>query len=124
MPTRPPGHAASGTTSEITPAADLRPRAPEAVDRIGRPTIRPRRVWLRWSRLVEGVAAGAGAGRVGVVDREPLLLDRVDEVDRRPVEVRRAHPVDDQIHTGEVPNRVALELPLIEEQLVAQPRAA
>ena len=31
---------------------------------------------------VEGVAAGAGALRVGVVDREALLLDRVLEVDR------------------------------------------
>ena len=30
---------------------------------------------------VEAVAAGAAAGRVRVVDREALLLDRVDEVD-------------------------------------------
>src|ERR1700733_14339226 len=34
------------------------------------------------ARLVERVAAGAGAARVRVVDREALLLDGVHEVDR------------------------------------------
>src|SRR5262245_18960007 len=73
---------------------------------------------------VEGVAAGAGAGRGGVVDREPLLLDGVDEVDRRPLEVRRAHAVDDHVDAVEVGDGVAVELPLVEEQLVTQTRAA
>ena len=36
---------------------------------------------------VERVAAGAGAAGVRVVDREALLLDGVDEVDRRAAEV-------------------------------------
>src|ERR1700755_2249495 len=40
---------------------------------------------------VEAVAAGAGAGRVRVVDREALLLDGVHEVDRGAHEVRRGH---------------------------------
>ena len=42
---------------------------------------------------VERVAAGARTRRVGVVDREALLLDAVDEVDLRTVEVGDAHPV-------------------------------
>src|SRR4051812_36071630 len=58
--------------------------------------------------LVEGVAAGAGAGRVRVVDREALLLDRVDEVDHGAVEVGDAHPVDHDGHTVEVGHDVAV----------------
>ena len=45
---------------------------------------------------VERVAAGAGAGGVGVVDGEALLLDGVDEVDRGALDVGGAHPVDGQ----------------------------
>src|ERR1700760_560768 len=40
---------------------------------------------------VERVAAGAGTGRVRVVDREALLLDGVHEVDRGTHQVRRGH---------------------------------
>src|SRR5664279_1712454 len=43
---------------------------------------------------VEGVAARAGVLRVGVVDREALLLDGVDEVDDGAVQVGFGHPVD------------------------------
>src|SRR3954454_15205731 len=74
--------------------------------------------------LVERVAAGAGAGRVGVVDGEALLLDGVDEVDHRAVEVGHAHPVDDDGHAVEVGHDVAVEGALVEEQLVAQTAAA
>ena len=42
---------------------------------------------------VKRVAAGARTGGVGVVDGETLLLDGVDEVDRRAFDVGRAHPV-------------------------------
>src|SRR3954454_1978272 len=73
--------------------------------------------------LVEAVAAGAAAGRVRVVDREALLLDRVDEVDDGAREVGPAHPVDDDLDAGEVVELVALERALVEEQLVAQARA-
>ena len=52
--------------------------------------------------LVEGVAAGAGAGGVRVVDGEALLLDRVDEIDDGAAEVRRGHPVHDHADTVEV----------------------
>src|SRR4029079_14577049 len=76
------------------------------------------------SSLVARVVACAGAGRVGVVDREALLLDRVDEVDHRAVEVGHAHPVDDDGHAVEVRHDVAVEGPLVEEELVAQARAA
>src|SRR4051812_45439164 len=75
-------------------------------------------------RSVERVAAGAGAARVGVVDREALLLDRVDEVDRGAAEVRAAHPVDDDLDATELVGLVAIEEPLVEEELVAQAGAA
>src|SRR6476620_2973195 len=38
---------------------------------------------------VKRVSTGAGAGGVRVVDREALLLDGVDEVDRGALDVRR-----------------------------------
>src|SRR6187431_1170781 len=76
------------------------------------------------TRSVERVAAGAGARGVGVVDREPLLLDAVHEVDLGAVEVRDAHPVDDDGHAVEVGDDVAVEAPLVEEELVTQARAA
>src|SRR6478672_9747593 len=72
----------------------------------------------------EGVAAGAGAARVGVVDREALLLDGVGEVDRRAVEVGSAHPVDDDLDPAEVAEQVTVEGALVEVELVDQARAA
>src|SRR6476660_7839570 len=72
----------------------------------------------------EGVAAGAGAARVGVVDREALLLDGVGEVDRRAVEVGSAHPVDDDLNPVEVANQVTVEGALVEVELVDQTGAA
>src|SRR5690348_8103929 len=78
---------------------------------------------FRLSRSVEAVAAGAGTGRVGVVDREALLLDRVDEVDDSAGQVGAAHAVHDDLDAAEVDELVALERPLVEEQLVAQARA-
>src|SRR5918998_6138080 len=53
-------------------------------------------------RSVERVAAGAGATRVRVVDREALLLDAVDEVDDGALQVRGRHPVDADLQTVEV----------------------
>src|SRR5689334_4571065 len=73
---------------------------------------------------VEAVAAGAGARGVGVVDREALLLDGVDEVDHRAVEVGHAHPVDHDGHAVEVGDDVTVEGALVEEELVAQAAAA
>src|ERR1700757_4381176 len=69
---------------------------------------------------VEGVAAGAGAGGVRVVDGEALLLDGVDEVDGSALYVRRAHPVDGQRHAAEVGGEVAVERAVVEEQVVTQ----
>src|SRR6478735_6651935 len=79
-----------------------------------RPTRRPS------ANSVEAVAAGARAGRVGVVDREALLLDAVDEVDHGAVEVGDAHPVDHHGHAVEVGHHVAVEAALVEEELVAE----
>src|SRR5690349_13551542 len=73
---------------------------------------------------VERIAAGAGAGGVRVVDREALLLDGVDEVDGRALNVRRAHPVDGELHATELGGQVTVEGPVIEEQVVTQARAA
>src|SRR2546421_647083 len=78
--------------------------------------------------LVEGVAAGAGALRVGVVDGEALGVDPVREVDRRAAQVRGAHPVHDDLDgralCRELGHHVAVERALVEEELVAQARAA
>src|SRR5699024_9448461 len=72
---------------------------------------------------VERVTAGAGARRPGVVDGEALLLDGVDEVDRRAGEVRDAHAVHGELDPAEVVDDVAVERAVVEEQLVAQARA-
>src|SRR3954454_15907689 len=74
--------------------------------------------------LAERVAAGAGAGRVRVVDREALLLDRVDEVDGRAAQVRGAHAVGDDLDATEVLDNVPVEGTLVEEELVTQAGAA
>ena len=60
-------------------------------------------------RSVERVAAGAGPGGVRVVDREALLLDGVDEVDRGALHVGGAHPVDGQRDAAEVGVQVAVQ---------------
>src|SRR3954470_19902153 len=74
--------------------------------------------------LVERVAAGAGAARVRVVDREALLLDGVDEVDGRATQVRAAHAVDDHLDAAVLVGLVPVEEPLVEEELVTQTGAA
>src|SRR5271169_5452428 len=73
---------------------------------------------------VEGIAAGAGARGVRIVDGETLLLDRVDEVDRRAHQVRGAHLVRHDLHAAEVGHDVAVDLALVEIELVAKARAA
>src|SRR4051812_40924797 len=73
---------------------------------------------------VERVTTGAGALRVRVVDGEALGVDAVREVDGGTGEVRRAHPVHDHLDTVEVGDDVAVERPLVEEQLVSQAGAA
>src|SRR5690606_27414468 len=74
-------------------------------------------------RLVERVATGARAGGVRVVDGEALLLDRVDEVDGGAHEIGSAHPVGDHAHAAEVRHDVAVHGTVVEEELVAEPRA-
>ncbi len=68
----------------------------------------------------ERVAAGARSGGVGVVDREALLLDRVDEVDRGPTEVGDAHAVNNQAEAVVADGLVAVERAVVEEELVAE----
>src|SRR5215472_15087203 len=87
------------------------------------PSRRPR--WApRRQASVERVPAGAGAGRVRIVDREALLLDRVDEVDGGAHQVRAAHLVGHHLDAAELGHDVPVHLPLIEVQLIAQARAA
>src|SRR5690349_4961636 len=76
------------------------------------------------SPSVERVAAGAGTRRVRVVDREALLLDRVDEVDRRAHQVRGAHLVRHDVDAAEFGHDVAVDLALVKVELIAKPRAA
>src|SRR5215207_4328499 len=73
---------------------------------------------------VERVPARAAPLRVRVVDREALLLDRVLEIDRGAIEIRHAHLVDDDLDTRVVDDRVAVEQPLVEVELVDQPGAS
>src|SRR3954466_2520087 len=87
-------------------------------------SVQERAFYSLFSLVVERGAAGAGAAGVRVVDREALLLDRVDEVDDGAVEVRRAHPVDPDLEAVELPEQVAVERAVVEEQLVAQAGAA
>src|ERR1700739_2766953 len=71
---------------------------------------------------VERVAAGAGTGRVRVVDREALLLDGVHEVDRGAHEVRRGHLIGNHADAAELLDDVAVDRALVEVELVAQAR--
>src|ERR1700740_3351307 len=73
---------------------------------------------------VEGIAAGAGTRRVRVVDREALLLDRVHEIDGRAHQVGGAHLVGHDLHAAEVGDDVAVDVALVEVELVAQAGAA
>src|SRR5689334_16140162 len=57
---------------------------------------------------LERVAAAAGRLDVRVLDLEARLLERVDEVDRRALQVRRAERVDDDGDAVEVVRLVAL----------------
>src|ERR1700675_1679387 len=91
---------------------------PGTVTAPGRLGAAPRR-----SRSVEGVAAGAGALRVRVVDREALLLDGVHEVDGRTGQVGSAHLVGHDMPGTESRVHVAVHLALVEVELVAQSRA-
>ena len=73
---------------------------------------------------MEGVTARTRTGRVRVVDGESLLLDRVHEVDRRATEIGSTHAVGDHSHAPEIRHDVAVEAPVVEEELVAQTRTA
>src|SRR6185436_5814787 len=89
------------------------------------PVCRPQPVGMNLAvSSAEGVAAGAGAARVGVVDGEALLLDGVGEVDGRAVQVGSAHPVDDDLDSAEVDDQVTVEGALVEVELVDQAGAA
>src|SRR5487761_1105847 len=79
---------------------------------------------VRRYRSVEGVSAGARTPGVRVVDREALLLDRVDEVDGRAGQVRGAHLVGDDLDAAELADDVAVDRALVEVQLVLQAGAA
>src|SRR5215469_7126984 len=79
---------------------------------------------LSGSCLVERVAAGARTRRIGVIDREALLLDRVHEVDGRAHQVRNAHLVGHDLDGAEAADDVAIHVALVEVQLVTQARAA
>src|SRR6476660_6467246 len=69
---------------------------------------------------VERVPAGAAALRGRVVDREPRLLERVDEIDRRLREVRDGHLVDHHSDTVLLADRVLLRGLVIEVHRVAE----
>ena len=59
----------------------------------------------------------------GVAGRDLTHVTKEARVDRRTLEVGRAHPVDDDLHTVEVTDQVTIERALVEVQLVDQARA-
>src|SRR5258708_853407 len=89
-----------------------------------RPNRAPASAALRAVSSVEGVPASARSAGVRVVDRESLLLDRVDEVDGGTSQVRPAHLVGHNLDPVEGADDVAVDLALVEIQLVAQARTA
>src|SRR5215469_3625132 len=109
-PSRPGAAATAGTT--MTPVTARR------ITKLGSPGRAPGRA------SVERIPAGAGPGGVRVVDGEALLLDRVHEVDGGAAQVGRAHPVGDDVDAAELADHVAVDLALVEVQLVTQAGAA
>ena len=92
------------------------PHTSEKVHQIGAPS---RKIAMK---LVKTVAAGATAFSIGVVDSEPLLLDRVFKIDAGTVEVGNAHFVDDNLDTvTEVPTDVSVKEALVEIELIDEP---
>src|SRR4051794_9831934 len=73
---------------------------------------------------LEGVAAAARGAHVRVVDLEPGLLEAVQEVDRRALQVRRAPGVDDDRHAVQLRLEVAVLDALVEAERVLEPGAA
>src|SRR5579862_3072497 len=73
---------------------------------------------------LEAVTAAAGPGGVRVVDLEPRLLDRLQIVDLRALQVRRAERVDDHAHAVRFGLEVALARAAIEAQRVFEAAAA
>src|SRR5215203_6156647 len=72
----------------------------------------------------EGVAAAAGCDGVRVLDLEPRLLDRVDEVDGGALQVRRAERVDHEADAVLVALEVALDGAAVEAEAVLEAGAA
>jgi hypothetical protein len=73
---------------------------------------------------LEAVPAAARAGGVRVVDLEARLLERLDEVDRRALEVLLAGRVDDHADAVELGLAVALGRAAVEAQRVLEAAAA
>src|SRR5205085_9526194 len=69
---------------------------------------------------LERVAAAAARDGVRVVDLEPGLLDRLEIVDRRAPEIRRAERVDDDRHALAVERVVALLGAAVEAEAVLE----
>src|SRR5699024_12012752 len=74
--------------------------------------------------LVDGISTCAASAGLRVVDREPLLGDRVREVDRRPFEVGDRHLIHHEPHAFEITPDVAVQVAVVEVKLIDQPRAA
>src|SRR5262245_30570871 len=73
---------------------------------------------------LEGVAAAARGDGVRVVDLEARLLDRIQEVDGRALQVRSGERVDDDRNALERELEVALGGAGVEAEAVLEPRAS
>ena len=67
---------------------------------------------------MEGFSAGASVLRIRVINGESLTLNRVSEVDRRPIEVGNGHAVNNDLNAVEVTEGIAVEEAIIEVELV------
>src|SRR5581483_5432263 len=73
----------------------------------------------------EALAATAGRGRVGILDREAAAGDRVDEVDFGAVQIADADRIDEQLDAVRLEHLVARALPVFfDHEAVLKTRTA
>src|SRR3989441_12512701 len=72
----------------------------------------------------EGRSAAAAARGVGILEREPGLLEVALVVQRHAVQVLRAEPIHEAAHAGALDHDVVLERLLLDVQAVAEARAS
>ena len=73
---------------------------------------------------LEGFAAAAASGRVGVVELEPRAHDVVDVVDLGPIQVQVAPGIDEEADAVLLEDLVSRRGLVVERELILKPGAA